>query len=55
MQEDWEVADAYGVDGTPSAVLVQPDGTIASPVLEGAKEMGEFLVRKIEEPAQLRP
>ena len=55
LQEDWEVADAYGVDGTPSAVLVQPDGTIASPVLEGADEVGEFLVRKIEEPAQLRP
>jgi methylamine dehydrogenase accessory protein MauD len=55
LQEDWEVSDAYGVDGTPSAVLVQPDGTIASPVLEGANEVGEFLVRTIEEPAQLRP
>src|SRR5215204_2351652 len=53
LQEDWEVADAYGVDATPSAILVQPDGTIASPVLEGADEVGEFLVRKIEEPAQL--
>jgi methylamine dehydrogenase accessory protein MauD len=55
LQEDWEVADAYGVDGTPSAVLVQPDGTIASPVLEGAKEVGEVLVRTSEAPAQLRP
>jgi thiol-disulfide isomerase/thioredoxin len=55
LQEDWEVSDAYGVDGTPSAVLVQPDGTIASPVLEGANEISEFLARTIEEPAQLRP
>jgi methylamine dehydrogenase accessory protein MauD len=55
LQEDWEVADAYGVDGTPSAVMVQTNGTIASPVLEGAKEVGEFLVRAIEKPAQVRP
>ena len=55
LQKDWEVSDAYGVDGTPSAVLVQPDGTIASPVLEGANEVGEILVRTIDEPAQLRP
>jgi methylamine dehydrogenase accessory protein MauD len=54
LQEDWEVSDAYGVDGTPSAVLVQTDGTIASPVLESANEVGEFLLRTIEEPAQLR-
>lgn len=52
LQQDWEVSDAYGVDGTPSAVLVQPDGTIASPVLEGASEVGEFLVRTSEPPAQ---
>ena len=55
LQEDWEISDAYGVDGTPSAVLVKPDGTIASPLLEGANEVGEFLVRTIEEPVQLRP
>ncbi|HKZ26643.1 MAG TPA: TlpA family protein disulfide reductase, partial [Rubrobacteraceae bacterium] len=30
LQQDWEVADAYQVDGTPSAVLVRPDGTIGS-------------------------
>jgi len=55
LQVDWEVADAYGIDGTPSAVLVQPDGTIASPVLEGANEVGKFLVRTSEAPAKLRP
>jgi methylamine dehydrogenase accessory protein MauD len=51
LQQDWEVSEAYGVDGTPSAVLVWPDGTIASPILEGASEVGEFLVRNSEAPA----
>jgi peroxiredoxin len=53
LQEDWEVSDAYGVDSTPSAVLVQSDGSIASPVLEGPGEVGEFLVRTIDKPARL--
>jgi methylamine dehydrogenase accessory protein MauD len=55
LQEDWEVADAYHVDGTPSAVLVRPDGTIGSSALEGVHDVRTFLVRTIEEPAQLRP
>jgi methylamine dehydrogenase accessory protein MauD len=54
LEEDWEVSDAYGVDGTPSAVLVRPDGTIASPVLEGVDAVGDFLATRVEEPAQLR-
>ena len=54
LEEDWEVSDAYGVDSTPSAVLVQTDGTIASPVLEGVDEVREFLAKTVEEPAQLR-
>jgi methylamine dehydrogenase accessory protein MauD len=54
LEEDWEVSDAYGVDGTPSAVLVRPDGTIASPVLEGVDAVRDFLATRVEEPAQLR-
>jgi methylamine dehydrogenase accessory protein MauD len=54
LQEDWEISDAYGVDATPSAVLVQPDGTIASPVLEGVDDVRDFLATRVEEPAQLR-
>ena len=54
LQEDWEISDAYGVDSTPSAVLVQPDGTIASPVLEGVDAVRDFLATRVEEPAQLR-
>jgi peroxiredoxin len=36
MQEDREVAEAYRVAGTPSAVLIRPDGTVGSPVAAGA-------------------
>lgn len=36
LQEDREVAEAYRVAGTPSAVLIRPNGTIGSPVAAGA-------------------
>jgi peroxiredoxin len=36
LQKDREVADAYQAYGTPSAVLVRQDGTIGSPVAQGA-------------------
>jgi peroxiredoxin/uncharacterized membrane protein YphA (DoxX/SURF4 family) len=32
LQKDWEVSESYQVRGTPSAVLISPDGKIASPV-----------------------
>jgi len=54
LQQDWEVADAYHVDGTPSAVLVRPDGTIGGSALEGVHDVRDFLARTVEEPAQLR-
>jgi peroxiredoxin/uncharacterized membrane protein YphA (DoxX/SURF4 family) len=54
LEEGWEVSDAYGVDGTPSAVLVRPDGTIGGPVLEGVDAVRDFLAPRVEEPAQLR-
>jgi peroxiredoxin/uncharacterized membrane protein YphA (DoxX/SURF4 family) len=43
LQDDWEVSEAYGVDSTPSAVLVRPDGTIGSPVLVGVDSISAFL------------
>jgi methylamine dehydrogenase accessory protein MauD len=52
LQDDWEVSEAYRVAGTPSAVLVQPDGTIGSPVLAGEDEVSELLANMPEEPAQ---
>ncbi len=39
MQKDNEVADAYMTYGTPTAVLVRPDGTIGSAVAGGADQI----------------
>jgi peroxiredoxin len=39
LQEDWEVSQAYRVAGTPSAVLLTPEGTIATPVAGGAESI----------------
>jgi peroxiredoxin len=39
LQEDWEVSQAYRVAGTPSAVLLTPEGTIATPVVDGAQSI----------------
>src|SRR5947208_9686190 len=36
LQKDREVAEAYQASGTPSAVLVRRDGTIGSPLAQGA-------------------
>ncbi len=36
LQDDREVADAYGAHGTPMAVLVDPDGRVATPIAGGA-------------------
>jgi methylamine dehydrogenase accessory protein MauD len=54
VQDDWEVSDAYEVDGTPSAVLVRPDGTIGSPVRGGEYEIAELVASTVGEPARLR-
>jgi peroxiredoxin/uncharacterized membrane protein YphA (DoxX/SURF4 family) len=43
LQADNEVADAYRVQGTPSAVIVGPDGTIASGLAGGADEIQALL------------
>ncbi len=37
LQKDREVSDSYEVTGTPAAVLIAPDGTIASPVHGGVE------------------
>src|SRR5205823_2994884 len=48
MQKDNEVADAYMTMGTPTAVLVRPDGTIGSAAAGGADEIRK-LVRQASE------
>ena len=52
LQEDWEVSEAYGVMGTPSAVLVSTDGTIASPLAAGAEEIETLMSRAGRLPRQ---
>ena len=39
LQSDREVAKSYGADATPSAVLVTADGTIGSPLAQGADQI----------------
>jgi peroxiredoxin len=53
LQEDWEVSEAYGVEGSPSAVLIGADGTIASPVVGGARAIGNLLAYAVGERAEL--
>ncbi|HEV2582620.1 MAG TPA: MauE/DoxX family redox-associated membrane protein [Ktedonobacteraceae bacterium] len=39
LQKESEVAESYQVAGTPSAVLIRTDGTIATPLAEGADDI----------------
>jgi peroxiredoxin len=50
LQDDSEVADAYQVRGTPSAVLVNADGTVGSPLAEGADEIRALVARAAATP-----
>jgi thiol-disulfide isomerase/thioredoxin len=53
LQQDWEVSEAYRVRGTPSVVLVRPDGTIGSPVAGGAEAIRVLVTRAVETPARV--
>jgi thiol-disulfide isomerase/thioredoxin len=53
LQKDWEVSESYEVRGTPSAVLISPDGKIASPVAGGAEGIRGLLSYAVGEGAQL--
>jgi len=52
LQDDWEVAEAYRVQGTPSAVVVSPEGTIDSPLGEGADGIGALVAQAGEASSQ---
>jgi methylamine dehydrogenase accessory protein MauD len=54
LQRDREVSKAYKVFGTPSAVLVHPNGAIGSPVAAGADEI-RSLVDHVAGPLGARP
>jgi hypothetical protein len=47
IQEDAEVAEKYQAFGTPTAVLVHPDGTIGSPLAAGADAIATLLTYAI--------
>jgi peroxiredoxin len=53
LQKDWEVSEAYEVRGTPSAVLISPDGKVASPVSGGAEGIRGLLSYAVGERTQL--
>ena len=53
LQKDWEVSESYEVRGTPSAVLIAPDGRVASPVAGGAEGIRRLLSYAVGERAQL--
>jgi peroxiredoxin len=48
MQQDNEVADAYQTFGTPTAVLVRPDGTIGSAAAGGAQQIRTLVKQAAE-------
>jgi peroxiredoxin/uncharacterized membrane protein YphA (DoxX/SURF4 family) len=53
LQKDWEVSESYQVRGTPSAVLISPDGKIASPVSGGEEGIRALLSYGVGERTQL--
>jgi thiol-disulfide isomerase/thioredoxin len=53
LQKDWEVSESYEVRGTPSAVLISPEGKISSPVAGGAEGIRDLLSYAVGERAQL--
>lgn len=63
MQQDSEIADAYLTNGTPTAVLVTPDGKIGSGAAGGASEIRTLVKQAVEgrvpvppaRPTPLRP
>ena len=46
VQEDWEVADSYGADATPSAVVITPAGAVGGPLAEGPEAI-EILIAQV--------
>lgn len=52
VQTDAEVSQAYAEGGTPSAVIVRPDGRIGSSLAAGADAIRALLARTIGQPAE---
>ena len=50
LQTDREVAQAYEANGTPAAVVVGPDGAVASPLALGADALRALVARTVGAP-----
>ena len=55
LQQDREVANAYESPGTPSAVLIRPDGTIGSPIAAGAEAIRRLVATSASAPGPTVP
>jgi peroxiredoxin/uncharacterized membrane protein YphA (DoxX/SURF4 family) len=53
LQTDQEVAKAYQATGTPTAVLVRPDGTIGSPLAPGTGAIAALVAQAVGQPTTL--
>lgn len=47
LQEEWETYEAYGVRGTPSGVLVQPNGEVKEAFAPGRDRIRELVARVV--------
>jgi len=47
LQDDHQIAQAYKVRGTPSAVIVRADNTIGSPLSPGAEDIEALVTRSL--------
>ena len=53
LQNEWEISEAYEVRGTPSAVLIAPDGKVATPVAGGVEGIRGLLSYAVGERTRL--
>jgi peroxiredoxin/uncharacterized membrane protein YphA (DoxX/SURF4 family) len=53
LQDNREVAQAYQAAGTPTAVLVRPDGTIGSPLAPGPQAIAALVAQTVGQPTAL--
>jgi methylamine dehydrogenase accessory protein MauD len=53
LQDKWEVAKAYQVKTTPSAVLVGRDGTIGSPLAAGPEAIRALVTQTVGNPGRV--
>ena len=53
LQKDWEVSEAYQVEATPSAVLIAPDGKVASSVAAGPEAIRGLMTHLVRPQAPI--